>query len=664
MRKFINSILVLLCCLIAVSSQAQTTDKDSLWSVWEDASHSDSIRLMSLNTVILKYYLFAQPDTAFHLAQLQYDYAIEYKVPRWKAAARSTQGVAFHIQGNYYKAIKYYNEALTLAEKLKDKKLIANTVNNIGIIYREQGEYDKAIDHFKRSFKIKKEIGDKLGASNSLGNIGGVYSSKKENDIALDYYNRGLAIQQEVGNKRTTAGFLNNIGSILMQKEDYDKALEYFEESLKIREEIGDLRSQASSLTSLGALNFAKKNYNEAIIYNKRALKISQEVGLVAETKQASRYLYDCYKAMGKSKEALEMLELFIIHKDSIGNEKNKNEIIRQEFKYQYEKQHLADSLQFNQKQMMRELEHQTRLRHEKNQRYILYGGILLLLILAGVVFRSYSQKKKNNIPLSEKNDIITKQRDLVEEKNKEITDSITYAKRIQNAILPSKKVVKEFLQDSFILYKPKDIVAGDFYWMESVGEKVLFAAADCTGHGVPGAMVSVVCNNGLNRSVREHGLTDPGEILDKTRAIVVAEFEKSEEEVQDGMDIALCSLEGNKLHYAGAHNPLWIIRNGELIETKANKQPIGKFENPEPYTTHIIELEKGDTFYIFSDGYADQFGGEKGKKMKSENFKKLLLSVQKESMDAQLEIINKTFEDWRGDLEQLDDVCLIGVRV
>ena len=224
--------------------------------------------------------------------------------------------------------------------------------------------------------------------------------------------------------------------------------------------------------------------------------------------------------------------------------------------------------------------------------------------------------------------------------------------------------MVKEYLQESFILYKPKDIVAGDFYWLEQKDGKVLFASADCTGHGVPGAMVSVVCNNGLNRSVREHGLSDPGKILDKTREIVISEFEKSEEDVKDGMDIALCSLEGNKLLYAGAHNPLWIIRNGEIIETKANKQPIGKFDNLLPYTTHTFDLLKGDTFYIFSDGYPDQFGGERGKKYKSGNFKKFLISIQEYPMEEQHKLLDEEFENWKGKIEQIDDVCVIGVRV
>ncbi len=295
--------------------------------------------------------------------------------------------------------------------------------------------------------------------------------------------------------------------------------------------------------------------------------------------------------------------------------------------------------------------------------------ALIVIFVIGVIAFWNRSLKKeiRKRIEVEEKLQTslqeIQYQKLIVDEKSQEITDSIQYAKRIQSAILPSSKVIDEFLKDSFVLYKPKDIVAGDFYWLEAKEDRILFAAADCTGHGVPGAMVSVVCNNALNRSVREHGLTDPGEILDKTREIVIQEFEKSEDEVMDGMDIAICSLIGNKLEYAGAHNPLWIVRNGILLETKANKQPIGKFDNLLPYTTHSFVLEKGDTIYIFSDGYSDQFGGEKGKKYKSGNFKKFLLSIQENSMDKQLAMLNEEFEKWRGSIEQIDDVCVIGIR-
>ena len=295
--------------------------------------------------------------------------------------------------------------------------------------------------------------------------------------------------------------------------------------------------------------------------------------------------------------------------------------------------------------------------------------GVIITSFLMVWYFRNLNDAYENiiiekNKSLITANDKVNLQKLKLEIKNKEITDSINYARRIQQAILPPESKINNHLKNNFILYLPKDIVAGDFYWLEAKEDRVLFAAADCTGHGVPGAMVSVVCNNALNRSVREYNLTDPGKILDKTREIVIQEFEKSDEEVKDGMDIAICSLIGDKLEYAGAHNPLWIIRNGEVLETKANKQPIGKFDKQLPYTTHTFELEKGDSIYIFSDGYVDQFGGVKGKKFKSKAFRELLISIQEKTMEEQRILIDEAFETWKGNLEQIDDVCVIGVRI
>ena len=300
------------------------------------------------------------------------------------------------------------------------------------------------------------------------------------------------------------------------------------------------------------------------------------------------------------------------------------------------------------------------------------YVVISLFLIISFVRYRT-SKLKKRQIELEDEVSIATEeilhQKNEIEHQHQEIIDSIAYAKRIQTAILPPDNFIKQHLPQSFILYKPKDIVAGDFYWLQKItspnssDELILFAAADCTGHGVPGAMVSVICNNGLNRSVREDKLTDPGKILNRTREIVSEEFGKSEEAVNDGMDIALCSLNKNKLNYSGANNPLWIIRKGavEIEEYKANKQPIGNYINSKPFDTHEIELFEGDTIYIFSDGFSDQFGGDKGKKFKASNFKKLLLSIQGKSPEEQKIVINDTFENWKGSLEQLDDVCVIG---
>ena len=261
----------------------------------------------------------------------------------------------------------------------------------------------------------------------------------------------------------------------------------------------------------------------------------------------------------------------------------------------------------------------------------------------------------------------VLKQKAIIEEKNKDITDSIRYAKRIQKVILPATSSFRKNFNDYFILFKPRDIVSGDFYWIDEYHGRTIFAVADCTGHGVPGAMVSVICHNSLKQSVKEYGLIDPGKILDKTKEIIVQEFEKSDGEVRDGMDISLCVLdkENMSLEWAGANNPLWIIRNNQLIEKKPNKQPIGKHIHSEPFNTHTIKLFEGDYIYLFSDGYHDQFGGEgTGKKFKTSRLKALLLETIDNKLGQQKKILNKTFMDWKGNLEQVDDVCVIGVRV
>ena len=295
-----------------------------------------------------------------------------------------------------------------------------------------------------------------------------------------------------------------------------------------------------------------------------------------------------------------------------------------------------------------------------EEQKNIIWLSVIFLIIvsiLGLLAYRSYKLKKKANI-------LIVQQKYEIEAQHKEIRDSIDYAKRIQQAIIPPIKIVEQHLKDCFVIYQPKDVVSGDFYWLESPTLNLI---------------ASVICNNALKRSVNEFKLTTPGEILDRTRKIVVQEFEKSEDDVKDGMDIALCSLKLSEksefsesyatLQYAGANNSLYIISKNtagenELIEIKPDKQPIGKVDAPTPFTTHSISLKKGDTIYVFTDGYADQFGGEKGKKMMYKPFKNLLLSIQDKNMSEQKKILEKHFKEWKGGLEQVDDVCILGVRI
>lgn len=294
---------------------------------------------------------------------------------------------------------------------------------------------------------------------------------------------------------------------------------------------------------------------------------------------------------------------------------------------------------------------------------------ILALIIYAFFQYRTKKLRAANDLlerKVNQRTEQLQVAYDQIEEKNHEITDSISYAKRIQEAILPPTNYFNELMGESFVFYKPKDIVAGDFYWLNTAGDKVLFAAADCTGHGVPGAMVSVVCHGALNRSVREFELNEPAKILDKTREIVIETFSKSKEDVKDGMDVSLCSLDRKTgvLEFAGANNSLYLIKDGEIEEIRADRQPVGKFDFAQPFTNHTVKIEKGHCLYLFSDGFADQFGGDKGKKMKYKPFKDMLLKIHERPMHEQMEILNTEFEKWRGDFEQVDDVCIIGVRL
>lgn len=261
-------------------------------------------------------------------------------------------------------------------------------------------------------------------------------------------------------------------------------------------------------------------------------------------------------------------------------------------------------------------------------------------------------------------------QKERIEELYKDVTDSIRYAKRIQESILPSENYIKSLVPDSFVLYRPKDIVSGDFYWFEKSNSKVLFAAVDCTGHGVPGAFMSLVGHNGLNQAVKEHQLDEPAKILHDLDLMANETLNQGDTEnnVRDGMDLAVCSLDmaQMRLEYAGAYNPLYLIRNGELLQTKADKFAIGgrSLRQEKQYTNHQIELEQGDIIYIFSDGYADQFGGSRGKKFMYKQFRDLLLKIHDRPMEEQKDVLNATIESWKGSFEQVDDILVIGVRV
>jgi len=599
------------------------------------------------------------------------------------SAVTNNIGIIAHNQGDFAKAISSYTSCLTMAEEAKNVPDIAQALTSIGMAYRGQLEFETALEYYDRSLNLIKDLDHPDLEAAALGNAGVAYKDLGRFDEALDAYYQALALSTQIGDQFSAALTSGNIAEAYLLTGQLDSAMVKFPIILEFFQMIGEKRGIANTLTHIATIHQLKGEYGKAIELGQDALRIANEAGGIEESRGAAEVLSNSYRGAKKYADALEMYELVVSLTDSIESESNQRELYKQEYKHSYEKQALADSIVEAEKDKVQTAESErnaARATQQEQLSYFLYGGLALLAIFGIFIFNRLRVTRKQRDVIDGQKKVVEEQKEEVEEqkaqideafhqleeKNTEIMDSINYARRIQTAILPPNKLVKQYLDNSFVLYKPKDIVAGDFYWLEPLEDRILFAAADCTGHGVPGAMVSVVCNNGLNRSVREHKLVEPGDILSKTREIVISEFEKSEEEVKDGMDVALCCLQGKKLKYAGANNPLWIVRKGgqEVEEVKAHKQPIGKYMEPTPYPTHEIELNEGDSFYIFSDGFADQFGGEKGKKFKSANFKRLLVSVNAEPMIKQCELIDAKFEEWKGEIEQLDDVCVIGVRV
>jgi serine phosphatase RsbU (regulator of sigma subunit)/Flp pilus assembly protein TadD len=611
----------------------------------------------------------------------------------------------FYQLGNFDIAVKKLHEALKLFTELGDLDSKNSLLNNVGFMYYEQGQHEEAMKLFKESEQICLQINDSITLALIYNNMALVHFQQKNIEEAERLFTKSLELRKNSGNLSEYAKALSNLAGIYINLGRGVEALPLIYEAIHIRESLGLNDVLSYSYYSLSNYYLKEEIKDSALYYAKESYKIANKLNFPGLLKDASKVLYKSYEMYNKIDSAYKYFKLHIEMRDSLYNEKNVGSALKEKMKYEYGQKQAADSVENAKKAEIQNIE-LAKQKAEKealrNQQYLLFGGLGILLLFGAFMYNRFkvTQRQKEVIEFQktevEKQREISEnlrhesdhQRHLVEEKNKEITDSINYAKRIQEAILPSRYSLVENLKNGFIFFKPKDVVSGDFYWLEttspippplettplatSIGGGtgvVYFAAADCTGHGVPGAMVSVICSNALSKALLEEGITETGKLLDRTRELVIERFAKSGEQVKDGMDISLCKLTGNTLEWSGANNPLWVVRKNtegeyELQEFKPDKQPIGNYAEPKPFSSHSIELNQGDSIYIFTDGYADQFGGPKGKKFMYKPFKELLLSIQNLSMDEQKNRLEKQFNDWKGTNEQIDDVCIIGVRV
>lgn len=605
----------------------------------------------------------------YHYYKSEYSKALDFNFlsleiaekhfPEEMANNYSGVGLLFRVIGNHEKSKEYYEKAYEAGVTYKDTISLLSYYNNMGIIAKNEKKFQKAIELYETGLDLAKRAKNLLKEGDLVYNLSNVLFEIGNNEEAYKMLDRGIEISEEMGRDSDIAFYHYAFGYRLLSSGEYLKAKSHLESSLSKSKKLNNIEMQINSLTALAEAKAKLNLADEAFNHMKKAYVLKDSIDLSGVNTKAINTI----EKLEKEKKAFQ---------DSILDVQRKKEIKHKE--------------QINKE----------KIRSRDQMIYGMMAIIVLVLIALVLIYKKNKQIKNKNKIINKTNKEVSKQKKIIEEKHTEITDSINYAKRLQDAILPSLEEVKLHFQNSFILFKPKDIVSGDFYWMETTDTHIFLAAADCTGHGVPGAMVSVVCANALNKTVNELGKTDPAEILNVTRDLVIATFAKAGSDVKDGMDISLlsvahrvraesesesasqhASLLDNDLHsvshsvsWAGSNNPLWIIRKGakEVEEIKANKQPIGLYSESKPFTNHIIKINQGDSIYMFSDGFVDQFGGpdngKRSKKFKSKNFKNLLLSIQDKSMEEQQLLIDYAFNQWKGDLEQIDDVCIIGVRL
>ena len=615
---------------------------------------------LNLNDKGLKYY------------QLAYDIHSKWNSLGGIAIALNNIGMIYKDQGNLRKATEFIFRSITYNEKLGNIIEISAAYDNLGNIYYIQGEFDLAQKFFKKSLELSTKKNYEKEMAFALNNIASTYVVQEKYDTALMCYEKSLMIRKKLGNV-ALAPIYNNVAFMHRRLGHPDKAMEYYNlaiESVKTDKDIG---LGASYLGMANIFRESGKN-EEAFTYAKKAYALYKELNVMENMANASLLLHQLYAEKKDYANAYFFLKQYSINKDSTENQKSKKAIYRQQLQFEYDKKVFADSLKTNEERKVVDAQ----LQQEKTQRFALYGGLMLVFLFSAFVFNrlKVTQKQKAIIEIKEKE--TNHQKQLVEEKQKEIIDSINYAKRIQSTLMASEQSLSKNLKEHFVLFKPKDIVSGDFYWTTQKGHLFYLACCDSTGHGVPGAFMSLLNIGFLSEAIKEKNMEDPGDVFNYVRHRLVETI--SNEDQKDGFDgIIICFNQLTlQISYAAANNNPVLIGSSlsplegggrrpgdvELTDLPYDKMPVGKGETEESFKTYEINANEGDVLYLFTDGYPDQFGGPKGKKFKYKQLGELLVSIHQQNMATQKEKLLTDFNNWKGNLEQVDDVCIIGLKI
>lgn len=572
--------------------------------------------------------------------------------------ALNNLGIIYYHLGFYETTLNYFIQVLEVAEAIEDKKEIAKGLNNLGNLYDEIGDKERAIDYYQRSLVIKQNSDDRISLANTFSNLGYVYYEIGDTKEADKFFKKALKIDEEENNIEGSFVTLNNIGLCFIKKQLYDSALYYIQLAFSKSSTITSFYDKASMFNNLALVYYKKRDFDSSILNYNKALEFAIPVKARSLVKDAYKGLADIHADLLKYEEAMEYYKKFTLINDSIFSESNSRRIANLESDYKVQKREKEIDI------LKKEAElHSLILVKNRQISYFLIGGLLLFVFLVLVLFQKYKFKSKAISLLKKQNEIIAT-------KNLNITDSIIYARGIQEAIIPDDILIKNFFQDYFIYSKPRDIVNGDFYWFADKGDYIVMAVVDCTGHGVPGAFMNVIGHSLLNQIVIENEIRNPSCILYKLNEGILTTLHQDsfDRNNKDGMDVGIISFEKSscELTFSGAKHDLVLFKDGALNVVKGSNYSIGGnyYHSRRVFQDHKVILETNDAFYLYTDGVIDQFGEKTDKKWMCSSLRNLLSNIYSLPMKEQEISFDKAFKEWKGNVEQTDDVLLIGVKM
>ena len=697
MMKYISIRFFLLFLLLFFIKINETT----IWA--QDINQVDSLNKcflatendtdkVSLLTKIAVHYWYNNPDTAVVIAEKALHIAEKMNYKIGIANSLHVIGYAYFIEGNYPLALEYNLRALVIRETIEDLKGMGRSYNNIGNIYLDQKEYEKAKIYYEKGLELATAQNNTKDIALLLNNLGRLDYFTGKYEESLEKYEMAYRISESNGYEFELMLSQLNSGRSNAVLQNYSLAKVQLLAGLQLAERMKNYEKVSMALTEMATISFTENKIEESVKYAQAALRAADTIKSLSYMNNAALLLFKAYEKMGDYKTAIHYFKISSTAKDSMFNENRQIEIGNLQSTYELEKS--KKEIELLEKDMLLVKE------SERNQQLLtlLFAvGFSVFLLLALVFFKGKQKElrakrlltNKNliiteqNTALQQKNDEITAQRNEIEDKrnkiiqqkkdiehiNKSLTDSIVYASKIQCTMLPVfEEDLQKCFQEYFIIYQPRDIVSGDFYWTKLIGDFLYFAAADCTGHGVPGALMSMLSISLLNEFTTTN-LPEPAEILNNIRNRIKVMLRQNDNNIdaKDGMDIALCkySIASQELVYAGAYNPLFLVRDNSLNVVSADKMPIGVHPKDfNEFTNKIIPLLKGDRLFLFSDGLHSQFGGEMMRKFSIRRLKELIVETTNESMKLQEQRIRESFLLWKGNYRQIDDVLLLGVGV